>query len=376
MISGVSSHYDLKCYIFMAPGLTKDPSLGTLFEHVHPQDDGSFELEIGVNLPDLFPNLEGKPEYILDVAIDKRGKRPVCLSNVMARLRFEKEGQSLHALIPRRALTKVREGQVEFIPVGATVELLRTFAACRYQIAGGSAEEALETHLEDCIHDFLERLSRLLRMMPFADQLPGRVYSIAYSRATFDAFYFIIKGCHESELGHGRISPHFGRAMLNPPDLTADQATLLRDLLCRVKSPDDIQSLLHAAQCFLDGGVMEYVLLLSVIAAEVATQRFVHKKLLALGVSKTKLKEAGKDLTYDMMLNLVLFSVTPEPRKPDKNLIGRLNRARGLRNEYMHYGKQPENKNEIINILEDTKKYVRYLDEIAECDLHSTQILV
>jgi len=114
-------------YLFLAPQVRKDASLGTLFEKVLPRDRSQFQLELGAILPDLLPNLEGKPEFTLLVA-NEGNTRDLCFSNVMARLRYVKDNQLLHALIPRRVLPLVRAGEVDFIPRDAAVELLRTFS--------------------------------------------------------------------------------------------------------------------------------------------------------------------------------------------------------------------------------------------------------
>ena len=364
-MSGASSYYDLQGYFFLAPNLKKDSSLGTLFEKVLPKDGSQFQLELGVVLPDLFPNLDGQPEFSVSVSAG-HSSRDLCFSNVMARLRFVKDDHLLHALVSRRVLPKVRAGEVEFIPKDASVELLLTFSASRYDITGSTAEEALETHCEKCIHDMIERLNHCLKAMPFVDLAPGRVYSTAYSRANLPSFYFILKGESESELGHGWISTHAGRSMVNPPNLPPEQSALLREYLSGAKTVDDIESILHSAQTFLDGGVTEYVLLLSVIAAEVATQRYVHNRLRGSGVSKGKLEESEKNLNYSMMLNVVLVALAPENRKPDKDLLGKMNRARSLRNGYMHNGDLPHDPKEIVDLLENTKKFVKYLRHLNE----------
>jgi hypothetical protein len=365
MLSGASSYFDLRGYFFLAPHLKKDASLGTLFENVRPKNSDQFQLELGVVLPDLFPNLEGRPEYVVSIAHEGT-TRELAFSNVMARLRFTRDEHLLHALIPRRALPKVRAGEVDFIPKEASVELLRTFSTCRFDIQGTTAEEALEEKCDTCMHDMIERLNRLLKIMPFVDLAEGRVYSVAYSRANLPPFYFILKGDSEENLGHGWISPHVGRTMLNPPNLPSEQVALLTAYLGGTKNVDDVQAFLHAARTFLDGGVNEYVLLLSVIAAEVATQRFVEKRLLSSSVSKTKLVEAEKDLTYSLVLNIVLFAVTPDGRKPDKELVGKMNRARSLRNDYMHEGKLPMDQRELVDLFENTKRFVQYLRELDE----------
>jgi len=361
-LAGTSSYFDLRGHCFIAPGVEKGPGLG-LFEDLKPKDANHFQLELGVPLPDLFPNLGGQPEFCLRISNGVE-ERELCFSNVMARLRYVRDGEFLHALVPRVGIHKIREGKVDFIPPDASVELLRTFVAARFDIRGDTAEAAFETYCETCILDMIERLNRVLKALPFVDLTPGRVYSMAYSRATMPSFYFILKGESEDKLCNGWIAPHVGRTILNPVNLAEDQSDRLRRYLTGLDALDDIQSLLHSARSFIDGGVMEYVLLLSVIAAEVATQRFVHKRLIASEVSKAKLEAADKDMTYSLMLNVVLFALTPADKKPDKELIGIMNRGRSLRNAYMHGGALPTDHSEIIKIFESTIAYVNYLDSV------------
>lgn len=365
MLSCASGYYDLRGYYFAAPGVQKHAKLGTLFEDVAPKDGCHFQLELGVILPDLFPNLDGKPEYTLAVSGGST-ERQLCFSNVMARLRYVKNDTFLHALIPRRSLAKVRAGKAALLPPDASVELLRTFSTSRFDITGSSAEEALETWAESCIHDLVDDLNRCLKAMPFVDSAAGRVYTIAYSRASLPSFYFIIKGELDDKAGHGWISPHVGRSMLNPPDLPPDKAELLRRYVSGAEPLDDIEAILHSAQSFLDGGVTEYVLLLSVVAAEVATQRYVHKRLLSSGISKNKLDDAEKTLTYSLMLNVILSAVAPGNNKPDKGLLGKMNRARSLRNAYMHAGELPRDTSEVVRLYEDTKTFVQYLRRLEQ----------
>lgn len=365
LISHASSYFDLLGYAFLAPGITKDPSLGNLFEKVESQEGNRFDLELGVALPDLFPNLNGQADFTLSVA-NGVSVQELCFSNTMARLRYTSNGELRHALICRQGLPMVASGEIDFIPKDASIEYLRTFATTRFEIIGSTAEEAFETYCESCIHDLIDRLNRCLKALPFVDSSPGRVHSTAYSTASLPSFYFMIEGKAGGETGHGWISPHFGRSMMKPPDLTAEQSQLLSDYVSGVKAVDDIDALLHSAQTFLDGGVLDYVLLLSVIAAESATQRCVQGLLSANGVSTAKIEESKKDLTYSMMLNLLLVSLVTVENKPDKDLLGKMNRARSLRNAYMHNGQLPKDKNEIVELFEHTKLYVNYLRTIPQ----------
>jgi hypothetical protein len=46
-------------------------------------------------------------------------------------------------------------------------------------------------------------------------------------------------------------------------------------------------------------------------------------------------------------------------------LVGKMNRARGLRNAYMHTGAIPKDHNEVVELFELTKRYVEYLRSIG-----------
>jgi hypothetical protein len=87
MLSGASS------YFFLAPHMKKDASLGSLFDNVHPKDGNKFELELGVVLPDLFPNLEGRPEA------PARFVRPACQPPGWTSLRPAAEAEAACALL-------------------------------------------------------------------------------------------------------------------------------------------------------------------------------------------------------------------------------------------------------------------------------------
>jgi hypothetical protein len=75
------------------------------------------------------------------------------------------------------------------------------------------------------------------------------------------------------------------------------------------------------------------------------------------------------------MLNVVMFAITPDNKKPDKYLIGKMNRLRSLRNDYMHYGKLPKNPEEVRDLFESTKRFIEYLREL-DIDLQREDLSV
>lgn len=73
-----------------------------------------------------------------------------------------------------------------------------------------------------------------------------------------------------------------------------------------------------------------------------------------------------RDLTYSVMLNIVLFSIALEDQKPDPNLIGKINRARNLRNAFMRKGVIPNDQREISDIYSATKAYIDYIRQLRQ----------
>jgi hypothetical protein len=365
ILAGLSTYYTFRGYFFMAEGIRRHESLGKFFAEIEPPPNKRFTLELGIVLPDLFPNLNDAPESEIGVLI-KGSIQPICFSNTMARLRYKKDDQELQGILPRCLLNQIGKGAMSKIPESASVELLRTMAATRFSIEGDSAVEAMDSHCESRIDIFIEALNRCLKAIPLVGDEARFPYSVAYSQATLPAFYFVLEGNETGKFANGWISPHIGRTIYNPSNLSDESALLLRKYLDGSAQPDDLDSLLYAAQSFLDGGVIEYVLLLSVIAAESATQEFVESRLSASGVSNNKLKEIVRDLTYSQMLNAFLWAVTPAKMKPNRLLVGKMNRARDLRNDYMHKAKAPLNSNEIADILSETRKFIGYLRAVSE----------
>jgi len=166
------------------------------------------------------------------------------------------------------------------------------------------------------------------------------------------------------KVGHGRVMPHAGRTGFNPPTLTSDQSDQIRRFLEGVESPSDIHGLIHAARRYLEAGAFDFSVLLSVVAAEIATRRFAVERYLALGVSKKKLETYESDYKFSMLLNVEMFVLTPPEMKPDRDMIGKVNRARDMRNAYMHEGESIKDKTTAYAVLGDAFAYIKYIDRV------------
>ncbi len=365
---GLSTFVEMELYCFTPPDSKRGEGIGEPFQNVPRRDDGTFDVEIGVELPDLLPALDGKYEYAIDVALEGLQTRRLAVSNLMSRLRYQIQDKPHQALVHRSVLGQVRAGEAEFIPKDAPEEPLRTFVTSQFRITGTTAAEAVDEHLSDTFDELLMYLNQLLRIVSLVDEGPGRVYSTAYTRSTFEAFYFLLVGgsSEMDKVGHGRVMPHAGKTFFNPPTLAPEQSALIRRFMAGEAAPTDIHGLVHAARRYLEAGALDFSVLLSVVAAEIATRRFVFERCLALGVSKKKLEDYEADYKFSMLLNVEMFVLTLPDTKPDRDLIGKINRAREMRNAYMHEGKSVKDKATAYAVLGDVFTYIKYIDSVRK----------
>jgi hypothetical protein len=100
------------------------------------------------------------------------------------------------------------------------------------------------------------------------------------------------------------------------------------------------------------------------IAAELATTRYVHAEYIARGVSKTKLDNSKTEIAFSIMLNIEIPALSPPDQKPDRQLLGKIDRIRTLRNDLMHYGRFASTQSELRELYSASKQFIEYLDTI------------
>jgi len=101
--------------------------------------------------------------------------------------------------------------------------------------------------------------------------------------------------------------------------------------------PPEIDELLKikAKLLFIDS--RKFAVLESIILIEYSLGQYIKKHLLSIGLSTKKIKEYGKELTLNMMLNILLPSTLTKSRLSTINKhISNLNNLRKIRNKIMH----------------------------------------
>lgn len=256
---GVSSFLDLEFFCFTPENSKRGHSIAEPCANVPPNDDGTFQLEMAVVLPDLLPAMDGLNEYPVEVGRDGLTARTLGISNLMSRMRYQIDADHYQALVHRSLIKRIREGGIPFVPKDAPEEPIRSLVTFQTRIAGTTAAIALDNHLSDAFDTFLLYLNPLLRFLSLVDETPGRTYSTAYTRSTFDSFYFALYGASKDfdKIGHGRAMPHAGRAVLNPPRLPNELSTLVRSYLKGTADPTDTSVLIHAAKRYVEAGTIK-----------------------------------------------------------------------------------------------------------------------
>lgn len=365
LLSACSTYRELELFGFLAEGITKDASVGKICADINPKDDGTFDLELAVILPDLFPNIESKLEYSLQVSDGNGHLESILVSNQMARIRYKRNGQDYQALLPRYKLGEKEWLQSVGIPDNSPFDLLKTSVAWRTNISGTTAEDAIEMSIEQRIEQFVFLLNQFLNAnlaISKEDQPP--YLTPVYSRSTFDFMFFILRGKATDKFCHGRLVGNLKAVTLNPDDVGSTQLPAFLKIASGQESLSVSRALLHSARSFLRTGSLPYSLLQMVVAAEIATSRYVHKRWIETGVSKSKLRDYEKDVTFSQMLNIHIIALTPDDKKPDFTLLGKINLARNLRNDFMHEGTFSAPQDEMEALYNFTKKYLDYIDSL------------
>lgn len=365
LLSAVSTYKDDEVFAFMQES-ESPANTGQAFSTILPKEDGTFDLEIGVALPDWLPDMNKSQEYTLNVLDTDGATRVLCVSNQMTKLLYVIDGEQYQAIFPKSLLWTVYASNELKVPVDAPQALLKSMASSRFAIRGTSAHEALEEGIEDCIDTLIECLNRIAiaNVAVNEEAFPGFL-SPNYDRSTFDVAYFILRGKHPSNFANWRMGTSLGLAMLRPTVNFKDEyVAKVRAILSGSTEVDDVRKMMQLARSYAEGGMLEFALLQLVIAAEVATTRFVHKMMIAGGVSKGKLDDMKGDLTFSIMLNLNVIALSPSGMKPDFNLLGKINEARKRRNDLMHEGRFRCSKDYLRELHQNVQAYVAYLNTV------------
>lgn len=348
---------------FGVPRLTKDESL-RLFPELAPKSEETFTLELGAVLLDRLPTLNGQVDYVLDVPDVHNDDLQLCFSNQMVRLRYKIDDRNCHATCPRMRLDEVTAKDTVSVPEHAHIEYMSTMATCRFDVKGKDADEAIEANIEECIDKFISALNRVVSSQLMLREDDEGFLTPVYDRGSFGYLYLMIQGHDKDQIVAHRIALDARRVALNVRNYDEAEARRFLAYVNGAVPIDDTLRILKAAKSYIDAGLNEYALLQLAIGAEVATSRFVDQLLRAAGVSKGKLKDMQSEITFSRMINIDVIALCPPGMKPDRDLLGSINKIRTLRNDLMHRADFSTSTAQLRQWHEDTERYVLFLEEV------------
>jgi hypothetical protein len=252
----------------------------------------------------------------------------------------------------------------------AVEEQLHTFAALKAWIDGPSAEAAFESSVKRILGNLAGGINKiLLASRESCQSLLPLERRIAVDTIPF--VYVLIIGKDGAREG-ARLVVDLRRASLLAEDLVGDRASRFRSIANGSEIVDDVDRLLGEARSSLLDGELEFSFLQCVIAAEMATTRFVRNECIRRGISKKKLDDLKREMTYSWALNVGLHLCMDPPQAIDAGLVSRMNQARSVRNELMHEASFEMTAGDVRQLVEDTKQYLEVLRRFARRSVEAT----
>ena len=344
---------------FCAPEVSKSPSVSGVFNEVPPLN-GEWTLEVAVELPDLLPSIDGKSEAVVTAVDAKGAPKQLCLSNRISRFHYQDGDIAYHVVAPR---TAPWHGAAEVPGESGTTliaaeEQLRTVSAMRFQVKGDTAEHAFESSIRGCLETMFTCVNAVLHAT--------RECRVGFTPTTRSLRWDGVVSVYVLMSGDGkprgaRLALNGARIALNPETFEGDRAAQFRAISDGSTPLSDVDRLIGEARSSWGDGEYEFAFLQAVIAAEIATARAVRAECVRRDVSKNKLDDSRKDLTYSWALNIGLPLCFPTPNRPSSKLLAAMNVARSKRNDLMHEAKFDMTREQLSQLLTDTNDYVKAL---------------
>ncbi|MBU0686767.1 MAG: hypothetical protein KKB81_02785 [Candidatus Margulisbacteria bacterium] len=313
-------------------------SIAKFFDKIYPADKNKYFIELGVELPILLPAPEGENEFSINVPCNS-GVREYFISN--QHIRLDVGHGALDGSAARYYVMpgpKIREAIKEFdlSEKPYIVNLMKTFVTSVFEIRGESPETAFEENLEKILQYLLVDLNKILFAFRRLRSGYRGIIPPYIDLLILDKIIIAVWGKDARVNTSMAFSANTARVIEKPLRLSKQEYLDLKDINSDNWGKLNYKDILLQAGSWLDVGNWTQALLQSVFAIDICVSKFTTKMLIDLGVSKNKLDEHGKDMTFSHVLNIDFVAVCPENKKPSKDLLGKINSARKLRNNLAH----------------------------------------
>jgi hypothetical protein len=348
-------------YGFVVDEAILSPEVANIIENVLPRE-GKFTIELGAELNELYPNLNGHSDYAINIKDIKGTEQKVYVSNQMAKVFVKKDSADLYVLFNQIYKDKVYKNKELKLNEDNFLENLKTFLAWQFTLEGESVKDIFERYLQKKIDEFIVLINEFVNsinlILQEKEEFPLIVPS--YSIYTLPSFYFLVKG-NDEKMGHGVIVTHPKGVTYVTDNLNDKDTELLKDMLICNQEINLWDVYYTNGKSLIMNGQLKSGILSLFTCCELILSKYLRDSLSNKGISKTKYDDNSRDITFSLMSNFLLYSVVPEELKPDDKLIGNINRLRKIRNDLIHKGIFELNYDscyEFVNIVYDFRKYL------------------
>lgn len=339
-------------------------NLGHLWGDVLPRD-GKYAFEIATVLPYYLPSLGDDSEYMVKV-----DGHPLVVSLRMLQCFFSEAGNQSdplqYFLVHRRGLPNLMD-QKQFIQAHPVP--LRTFVIKPFEVEGTNAEQILQENFLPWVKEFAEDISQLLDAMRAASPKDAKHLLPQAGTPFLPVFWVCVRG-EDNKTGIEQFAGDMPSAAFRSLTKFDEEAIArVHEYLADGASITVQESALALATTYLHYGYLGLSLVQVCIACESALAQCYESFLTSRGVSKTKYKDAERDITFSQLLNLHLAAARDLTQLQDReNILSRLNFARNCRNDMVHKGQleRQVTSEEVKRAIDAARALIEFLSKAAQ----------
>ncbi len=337
-----------------------DSSFGELWQDIKPKD-GTFTAELASELPYYLPDLDGKPDYVLNV----EGSR-LFVTNRMVRAFYDPgmpDSDGLSYLLVHRIglLNLLHEKKLS----GIHPMPMKTFLSRQFECTSLSAENAVRDNFMFWRDEFLRQVAFVIDALRAVDAEQTAHLLPHITVSSFPVFWLTIIG-EDEKLACAQFSGEIGLlASRSLHALQRDKVSRLHSVLNKESDIPTHEAALSLARSFLHYGYLSHALIQTCTACEIFLFQKLRLYLSEHHVSKNYLDEYLEDVTFSQLLNLHLPSMYDLSKMPDfRDTLGDLNWARKRRNQIIHEGHSAEElrSNRVKEVIASAVKLIEFVD--------------
>lgn len=311
---------------------------GELWADLKPKN-GSYDFELATELPFYLPTIQSKNEYLITVG---KSELFVCLRMVRAFIgKGMPQEDGLRYFLVHRLLLPQLAAQRDC--AGIHPLLIKTFVSRRFSCEAASAQNAIQENFLTWRDELVGQIVHLVDATRTASPEAAKFLLPQQSLAFFPVFWLRAAGDEDKTRCEQFFGGHELGTFRPQVDLKADTVGRLNGFL---QTPETIPSDEHElgmARTFCNFGYLKLAVVQVCLACEIALSQKYWGFLQGRGVSKKKLDDNKKEITFSQLLNIHLFTMCDVPSLAgSEKILAAVNWARKVRNDVVHEGKTDE----------------------------------